>query len=210
MARNVNPRSRAKLLQNTRGVGDVVLDLRGSKHLPPKERAIVDSRPKMMGATTANTVGDNIDILPPWWWNPSNPAATALPAGLSLARYDRLLKGLRAIDRKIGLTFHGGRNIWQLWYHKPGFSTYGNGWVMVKEFKPHQGTSYILKVVQHMDSTVVGTASQRRQKAMEAQIEHKRKVKEEMYDTNMQKAGEVYDFMQIKNIGSGNKSVNFG
>jgi hypothetical protein len=170
----------------------------------------VDSRPRGAAILDVEKGGENVDVLPPWWWNPSNPQATSLPAGVSISKYSRVLKGLQSIDPKIGLTWHGARHVWQLWYDKPGFSTYGNGWVMVKEFEPYRNTDYILKVVEHMNSDVVGTASQRHAKAVEARKANVLKIRKELFQRDLDIAGDVYDFRSIRNIGKGSNGTNFG
>lgn len=206
----VDPCARHHLLQGASGRSDAFLDLRGSKYLPPRERAIVNARHPGASSLPIEKISDNVDTLPPWWWNPSNPQATSLPAGVSISKYNELVKAFRAIDPKIGITWHGVRNIWQVWYHKPGFTTYGNGWVMVKEFKPYHNVAYMLEVVNHMDSTKTGTASERYRKSEEALKAHKEKVRKQLYQNDLDAASAAYDYTLIKNIGLGSKSVTYG
>ena len=154
----------------------------------------------------------DLDVPPPWWWNPGNVLSAQLPANVPMSRYNAIIKALKRMDPKIGFTWNGARHIWQLWYHKPGFTTqmpWTNGWVMVSEFKPHQGTDYILKCVERMDSLVVGTPKERHRKMVEDRKVRKERARARRIDRDAYLAGEVYDYQSIKNIGQGNKSVRF-
>lgn len=209
----IDPRARAKLLEGTQGTGDVVLNLRGSKYLPPKERAIVQSRPKATAALPVERPREDPDVLPPWFWNPGNPMATHLPASVSLSRYREVLAAIKKIDRNIGLTWHPDRHIWQIWYYKPGFTPtmpWTNGWVMMKELEPFRDTAYILAVVKYMDMAARGISlkklhDQRRQD----RIDQRRRAREQRMARDEQIAGEVYDHTNIKNIGKGSKFATY-
>ncbi len=213
MAENVDPKTRERHLKAADGTGDVVLNLRGNKYLKPRERAVVASRPR----TTARVEVDNstdevLDALPVWWWNPSNSGANKPLSGASEQSFYAIVGALRKMDRNIGFTSNPVRSIYQLWYHKPGFTDsapWTNGWIMVKEFGPHQGVSEVMKIVELMDSEAVGSAKERHAKMVEDRANKKKAARAARLDRDMQAAGEVYDYTSIKNIGSGDKSVRF-
>lgn len=212
MAEGVDLAARHKRLAGHRNEVDVVCDLRGSRYLLPKDRDLVESRKPASRSFEVSKPKADPDVLPPWWWNPGNPMAASLPASVSFGRYQRLRKALQAIDKAIDITWNGADKIWQLWYFKPGFtktSPWTHGWVHVKDFKPWQGTPYILKMVAAMDSNAVGSVKKRYQKVVAWREAQRAKQRKDRLDKDRYLAGQAYDHTQISTAGRGNKFVNF-
>jgi len=214
-SQNIAAATRDAALARAKGTGDLVTERHGTAALQPRERAFLNALPPISKSVEITKTKPNLDLKPVWFWNPSNPDLT-LPAGVSESKYLGMLKQLRAIDAKIGLTFHPQRHIWQLWYHKPGFTTqypWTNGWIMVKEFDAHQGSDYIIKVVKLMDSERVGSAKVRGKQMRDEKALIKEKQRANRRQMDMENAGSAYDFAQPK-VGygrsRGDKFARFG
>lgn len=207
---NVDPKDRNLLLKKAGDKDGVVLDLRGSKYLPPKDRAIVESKPRSSASFPVEKSIPDPFAAEPWFYNPSNPAASCLPADVPLSRYQEITRAITKIDRNMAFTFHPERRVWQLWYYKPGFCTFGNGWVMMKEFEPFRNTAYILETVKFMDMQSRGiTLKELYAQKKQERIDAKNKARKDRIDRDREKAGEVYDYTTIKNIGKGSKFADY-
>lgn len=220
---NVKAEDRHELLKTSKGDGDIILDLRGAKHLPPEDQAVIAANPAVIDKAVQETLATEVregskgpllvDATPPWFYNPGNPMSSVLPASVSASRYATIVEALGKIDRKMGFTWHPERKIWQLWYHKPGFTPsmpWTNGWVMMKEFEPYRNTAYILEVVRYMDMASRGKSlKQIHDQVRRDRITKREKARARRIDRDAYIAGEVYDFTSIKNYGKGNKSVNY-
>jgi hypothetical protein len=209
----VDPALRDAAIRNTKGAGDVALDLRGAKHLRPQDQKLLAAQKPIRTTVPIEKPTENLDALPPWWWNPSNPASAQIPPSLPLARFLGLQVALREIDPDLGISYNGAANVWQLWYFKPGVmkeSPWTNGWVHVKDFKPWQGTNYILTVVRYMDKMKQEMSAVKRVEMLQEERGQRRAKRRLLrFDTHKQRAGEIYDHTRIMNIGKGSKFATF-
>lgn len=197
----VDRAGRQKILDESPGTGDIISDRWGVNALQPKDRAVVKARgasntPMPVEASAA----DRLDVLPPWFWNPSNPLARKAPPGVADGKRDKIRKSLKGVDKRLDITFNPERKVWQVWFYKPGFmkeAPWANGWVHLKDFKQHQNSDYVLQTIMAMDQTNKSLSRHYSDvKSLRQQDLERNRARRK--DEAAQIGGDMWDHMQIR------------
>lgn len=214
----VDQEVRQKALDESPGTGDIIVDRWGSGALLPEHRKIVQARPRGSALISVDTdTSENVNALPPWYWNPSNRMARMPPQSCSLDTMFSIRTALQKIDPKLDITFNPVARVWQIWYHKPGFlkeADWTGGWVFCKELDESKGTSYIIKMVREMDQQRKVGLKQNYQNVKDRRERIRTANRAAQNDEVRERAGAVYDHMNpsVSGFGksAGNKTSKFG
>ena len=203
------------MLDASPGQGDIIQDRGGVGALQPEHQKFLRNRPPDTKMEVNTDTSENLEALPPWWWNPGNPLALKPPPSVSESKQLKIRKALKMRDKRLDITFNPDRKCWQVWYYKPGFmkeAPWTNGWIHLRDFKQHQNSDYVLQTVIAMDQTNKPLKTHYNE-VKQKRVDDLERCRAQRRDDASQIAGEVYDHSLIR-VGygksNGSKSVNFG
>lgn len=149
-----------------------------------------------------------VKVIPPpesshWWWNPSRVDVTFAPEWFT--------KLVNEIDPEVKVTWDRYQERWLVWAKAPRLqSKLCSGWMLLFPWKDADGSYLPLDERIFARLYAASAAKWGRAKdyflAIEREMERDREEAEKTrLDDVKHAAGEYYDSMQIKNIGSGSK-----
>jgi len=145
-------------------------------------------------------------ILPPEslnvWWNPGRAGVRSGPRDFA--------EKLEKIDPNLAITWDAYRQVWTIWTKNPRVQNkYCSGWLLLFHVEPRGLDERVFARLYNASAQKWGSAKQYFD-AVERELEReKEKGDKASYDELMAQARANYDYMQIKNIGSGRKFSEF-
>ena len=150
-------------------------------------------------------------VIPPpesmyWFWSPSRVDAIFAPKWF--------LDQLHQLDPDLTVTWDQWNEKWLVWMRQPRFqSKYSQGWMLLFPVHYSDGTYMPLdeRIFARLYSASAAKWGRGRDYflAIEREMERDKEHAKEVRDGDIKHAaGEYYDFMKIKNIGSGSKFAN--
>lgn len=139
----------------------------------------------------------------PWWWNPARPAIQEAP--------EWFRKQLAEIDPDLRVVWNSFRERWQVWAPKPSLRhPVCAGWVFLFPVQYPDGSycpldERTLAKVYEVSAQKWGDARKYWSRIEEEILRDKQKAVTDREDDVKYAAGEYYDYMKIKNYGSGSK-----
>ncbi len=138
----------------------------------------------------------------PWWWNPSRPGVRGGPEWFT----DKLTD----IDRKLGITWNGYKEQWQIWMQKPTVQhPICKGWVLLFAVHPSQLDNRVFARLFEASGDKWGNA---KEYFISVQREYERdreRSEKHRLSEVMDSAMESFTYSQIKNIGKGSKFADY-
>ena len=141
-----------------------------------------------------------------WFWNPSRVGVTFGPSWFRTKLHD--------IDPELEVTWDRCQERWLIWLSNPKLhSKLCNGWSLLFPVKAPDGSYQPLD--ERIFARIYGASARRWDSAkcyfdaIEREWDRDRELAKKAHsDHTRYSAGEYYDFMKIKNIGSGSKFAN--
>lgn len=139
----------------------------------------------------------------PWWWNPARPAVRFAP--------EWFMVQLRRLDPDLRVVWNAYTERWQVWAPSPRIQhPLCAGWMMLFPVKYPDGSycpldERTLAKIHEVSARAWGGAKQYWDRIESETARDRAKMKADRADSVKYGAGEYYNYMQIKNIGSGSK-----
>ena len=142
-------------------------------------------------------------VIPPpeslsWWWNPGRAGVRSGPRHFTT--------NLEAIDPNLAVTWDAYSEKWNIWMRNQRIQNkICSGWLLLFIVEPRELDERVFHRLYSASSRKWGSAKQYFDSVEREMQVSKERADKASYDELMAQARANYDYMQVKNIGSGHK-----